>query len=172
MVDFKSIEGDWVLDGAHSNIGFTVRHAGISKVNGKFAFVDGSVHVEGEGAVVKAVADAKSFDSGAEGRDEHIKSPEFLDVAQFPEVTFSGRVVGDELKGELTIHGVTREVTFDLDDFGTAVDAAGAERFGVEATTTISRKEFGLTWNVALDAGGVLVGDKVKLALDVSFVRA
>lgn len=172
-------QGIWNLDTSHSTVGFVVRHAGISKVRGQFALLEGTLTL-GEtlaDSAISATIQAASFNSGDEGRDGHVKSGDFLDVEAFPTLTFvSSAVSGDaedfELTGELTIRGISKTVTFKGEFNGVAVDPFGATRAGFEAKTVISRKEFGLTWNAALEAGGVLVSDKVTITLDVAFVKA
>ncbi|MBP2412337.1 polyisoprenoid-binding protein YceI [Arthrobacter stackebrandtii] len=172
-------QGTWTLDASHSTVGFTVRHAGISKVRGQFTDVAGELTL-GEtlaDAAVTATIQAASFSSGDAGRDGHVKSADFFDVETFTTLSFaSSAVTGDEedfeLTGELTIRGISKTVTFKGEFNGVAVDPFGATRAGFEAKTVISRKEFGLTWNAALEAGGVLVSDKVTITLDVAFVKA
>lgn len=169
MTDFN---GKWNLDASHSEVGFVVRHAGISKVRGKFEFVEAVLESDAElNGTVSAKAKADTFNSGDENRDGHIKSADFLDVENYPTLDFSGRINGETLSGTLTIRGVSQDVVFDIEDAGTAVDPFGNLRAGFEAKTTISRKDFGLTWNAALETGGVLVSDKVVITLDVSFIK-
>ncbi|MDR8020098.1 YceI family protein [Nesterenkonia aerolata] len=169
-------QGTWNFDPAHSEIGLTVRHAGISKTRAVFEEAQAVLQVAENGtATVEAQVQASSFSSGNEDRDGHVRGEDFLDAAQHPTLTFraEGVAVSDEefeMPGELTIRGVTHPVTFEAEFGGQAVDPFGATRAGFSATTTISRKEFGLTWNAALEAGGVLVGDKVKIELEVAFV--
>ncbi|MFC8304450.1 YceI family protein [Specibacter sp. NPDC057265] len=172
-------QGTWNLDASHSTVGFVVRHAGISKVRGQFTDIAGELTLGAtlSDSSVTATIQAASFNSGDAGRDGHVKGADFLDVETFPTLTFSSTgISGDsedfELTGELTIHGVTQTVTFKGEFNGVAVDPFGATRAGFEAKTVISRKEFGLTWNAALEAGGVLVSDKVTITLDVAFVKA
>lgn len=170
--------GTWELDPDHSEVGFSVKHAGISKVRGKFNVVSGNVVVNDNDTIaVTASADASTFDSGNEGRDAHVRSEEFLDVDNHPDLTFkSTKVTLDgediEMEGDLTIRGVTRPVSLSGELGGVAVDPFGVKRFGAEVNGTISRKDFGLTWNAALETGGVLVSDKVALNIDLSFVKA
>ncbi|MFZ3454345.1 YceI family protein [Arthrobacter sp. 7Tela_A1] len=171
--------GTWNLDASHSEVGFTVRHAGISKVRGNFDKVSAVLEV-GEslaGSKISATIDSSSFNSNDANRDAHVKGPDFFDVEQFPELTFTATNVegsGESYKltGDLTIKGITRPVTLDVEFNGVAVDPFGATRAGFSATTSISRKEFGLTWNAALETGGVLVGDKVTINVDAAFVAA
>ncbi|CAM3292970.1 hypothetical protein PSET11_02231 [Arthrobacter ulcerisalmonis] len=169
--------GTWTLDAAHSEVGFVVRHAGISKVRGKFTQAEATL-VVGEGVTgssVEATVQTASFDSNDANRDGHVKSADFFDVEQFPVMTFksTGAEGGAEefkLTGDLTIKETTLPVTFDVEFGGMAVDPFGATRAGFSATTQISRKAFGITWNAALEAGGVLVGDKVTINVDAAFV--
>ena len=165
------LDGTWNLDPSHSEVGFTVRHAGISKVRGQFKNVSATAEfIDGVGRIT-ASAKADSFDSGDENRDEHVKSEDFLNVEEFPTLDFFGTFENNTLRGELTIRGVTQPVEFEVDEVDTAVDPFGLQRAGTEAKTVISRKDFGLTWNAALETGGVLVSDKVTLTIDASFVK-
>ncbi len=172
-------QGAWNFDAAHSEVGFTVRHAGISKVRGQFTDVDATLTLGGalSEAAVTATIQAKSFSSGDANRDGHVRSADFFDVETYPTLSFvsTGVSGGDgdfELTGELSIRGVSKTVTFQGEFNGVAVDPFGATRAGFEAKTVISRKEFGLTWNAALETGGVLVSDKVTITLDVAFVKS
>lgn len=171
--------GTWTFDASHSEIGFSVRHAGISKVRGTFDQATAELHVGQNLAEskVSATIEAASFNSKDANRDAHVKGPDFFDVEQFPELTFTSTSVSGtgpdyDLTGELTIRGVSRTVTFETEFNGVAVDPFGATRAGFAAETVISRKDFGLTWNAALEAGGVLVGDKVTISIDAAFVKA
>lgn len=167
----------WNLDPSHSVAGLVVRHAGISKVRAKFTDLNATVkNIDGEYSV-EAIIQANSFDSGSADRDGHVKSADFLDVENFPTLEFRSNTIlpnGDgtyELRGDLTLRGVTKEVTFDAELIGEALDPFGLLRTGLEAKTVISRKDFGLTWNAVLEAGGVLVSDKVTIELDLSFIK-
>ncbi len=178
-MSIEIIPGTWNLDTSHSEVGFTVRHAGISKVRGSFTDVEGTLTVGDSIATSKVEATIKteSFDSNDNNRDAHVKGPDFFNVEEFPEMAFvSTGVAGTpeefELQGNLTIKDTTKPVTFKVEFGGIAVDPFGATRAGFSATTQISRKEFGITWNAALEAGGVLVGDKVTINIDSAFVRA
>lgn len=167
----------WNLDPSHSEIGMTVRHAGISKVRAKFNDFTATVVKNDNDYAVRAVIQTDSFDSGNGDRDTHVKSSDFLDVENFPTIEFNASSItpaGDgiyELNGELTLRGVTKPVSFEAELVGEAVDPFGNLRSGLEAKTVISRKEFGLTWNAVLEAGGVLVSDKVTIELDLSFIK-
>lgn len=169
--------GTWNLDASHSEVGFSVRHAGISKVRGSFTEFDATLTI-GESLAdssVEATVQIASVSTKDANRDAHLKSADFFDAEQFPTMTFkSTGTKGDAdefvLIGDLTIRGVTKQVELETELGGQAVDAFGATRVGFFASTTISRKEFGITWNAALEAGGVLVSDKVKIEIDASFV--
>ncbi|WP_285728147.1 YceI family protein [Psychromicrobium xiongbiense] len=171
--------GTWNLDPAHSVVSFTVRHAGISKARGTFADVAATA-VVGEslsGSSVQATIQAASVETGNPDRNAHVRSADFFDVEQFPELTFvSTGLVGQgetyDLAGDLTIHGITHPVTFEVEFEGVAVDPFGNTKAGFSAEATISRKDFGLTWNAALEAGGVLVSDKVVISIDAQFTPA
>ncbi|MCZ2401770.1 YceI family protein [Paenarthrobacter sp. Z7-10] len=172
-------QGTWTLDASHSEVGFSVRHAGISKVRGKFTELAATATVgeTAEASSVSATIAAASFDSGDANRDGHVRGADFFDVEKFPELTFASTSISGsgedyKLSGDLTIRGITKPVVFETEFNGVAVDPFGATRAGFSAKTVISRKDFGLTWNAALEAGGVLVGDKVTLTLEVAFVRA
>ncbi|MGV8966753.1 MAG: YceI family protein [Cellulomonas sp.] len=170
--------GNWAADASHSEAGFTVRHAGISKVRGFVGISEATITIgEDLGASgVTATLDASTIDTRDANRDGHLKGADFFDVENFPTWTFTSTSVtgtGAEavVAGDLTIHGVTRPVTLATEFTGTAVDPYGNLRAGFSASTEISRKDFGLTWNATLEAGGVLVGDKVKIVLDISAIK-
>lgn len=168
--------GNWTLDTAHSEVGISVRHAGISKVRAVFDDANATLTIAEDGsASVNAAVKADSFNSNNGDRDAHVRGEDFLDAEKFPELTFVATGVQAtseefELSGDLTIRGETRTVTFEVEFGGQAVDPFGATRAGFSGSASISRKEFGLTWNAALEAGGVLVGDKVTIDLEVAFV--
>lgn len=170
--------GTWTIDPTHTDATFTVRHAGISKVRGSVAVTEGVVTVGEDLSTtsVTAVLDPSTVTTGDANRDGHLKSGDFFDVEAFGTWTFAStevRADGDEwvIVGDLTLHGVTQQVELATEFNGTALDPWGQNRAGFSATTTISRKDFGLTWNAALETGGVLVSDKVVLSLDVSAIR-
>lgn len=170
----------WEIDSGHSGIHFSVRHMVIAKVRGQFARWSGTILVD-EGdpsrATVQATIDASSIDTGVADRDAHLKSADFLDVATHPELTFKSTRVetlaGDRMRvvGDLTIRGVTREVALDAEFGGTTRDPWGNERAGLAARTSIDRKEFGLSWNQVLEAGGLMVGDRVDIEIEVEAVK-
>ena len=169
----------WEIDSSHSGIHFSVRHLVIAKVRGQFSRWTGAVVVpDGDftKASVEAVVDASSIETGVADRDAHLKSADFFDVAQFPEVTFKAARVtpaGDDLRvvGDLTIKGITREVTLDVEQLGQVKDPWGNDRVAFSAKTAIDRKDFGLTWNQVLETGGVAVGDRINLEIEVEAVR-
>jgi polyisoprenoid-binding protein YceI len=170
----------WAIDSSHSGIHFSVRHMVIAKVRGQFARWAGTILAENGDlgrATVDVVIDATSIDTGVGDRDTHLKSADFFNVATYPEITFKGTRVErqgeDQLKviGDLTIRGVTREVALEVEYSGRAKDPWGNERAGFAAKTAIDRKEFGLTWNQLLEAGGVMVGDRVTIEIEVEAVK-
>jgi len=172
------VAGTWTIDASHSEAGFSVRHAGISKVRGTVAITEGTI-VVGEDLTVTSVAatlDPSTISTGDAGRDGHLKSADFFDVEQFATWTFAStsvRADGSDyvIVGDLTIHCVTTSVELETEFNGTAVDPYNNLRAGFSASTTISRKEFGLTWNAALEAGGVLVSDKVVISIDIAAIK-
>jgi polyisoprenoid-binding protein YceI len=171
----------WNIDPSHSGVHFTVRHLVISKVRGSFGKWQGTVDFDAQNPAASKVAvriDAASIDTGEEKRDGHLRSADFFDVEKFPELTFTSTKVeksGDSeyrVTGDLTIHGVTRPVTLAAEFEGNGKDPWGNERIGFSASTSVNRKDFGLTWNQALETGGVLVGEKIEIALDVQAIKA
>ncbi|UZX02072.1 YceI family protein [Arthrobacter sp. CDRTa11] len=170
--------GVWTLDMSHSEIGFTVRHAGISKVRGRFTEASAEAHIGQSLAEssLHATVKTSSFDSGDANRDAHVRGADFFDVENHPEMTFRATSVeGDgedyNLTGDLTIRGITKPVELEVEFTGVAVDPFGATRAGFSAEAEISRKEFGLTWNAALETGGFLVSDKVKINVEAALVK-
>lgn len=170
--------GTWVVDASHSGVEFVARHLMVSKVRGRFGTFSGTVVVTDplEASTVDVTIQAASLDSGDEQRDGHVKSADFLDVEQFPTLTFTGagpQAKGDTwvLPGELTIRGTTRPVELEVEALGLIIDPWGNEKAAFTASTEIVREEFGIVWNAALEAGGVLVGPKVRIELDVQLAR-
>ena len=170
----------YLIDADHSTLGFTIRHAGIGKTRGQFDEFSGSIEVADDstptGSTASATIKAASINTRNNDRDNHLRSADFFDVETYPEWTFvttgvSGSKEAFTLTGDLTIHGVTKSVDLDVEFLGAATDPFGNDRAGFEAKTTISRKEFGLTWNAALEAGGVLVGDKVTISLEIEAIK-
>ena len=170
--------GTWAVDASHSSVGFVARHLMVSKVRGSFTSFTGTVTIAENPAAssVYATVDTVSLSTGDDGRDGHVRGADFFDVENFPTMSLAStglQAKGDRyvLNADLTIKGVTKPVSFDLEFDGIATDPWGNTKAGFAAEAEISRKDFGLEWNVALEAGGVLVGDKVKLQLDIQVVR-
>jgi polyisoprenoid-binding protein YceI len=171
--------GTWTVDGSHTTVGFTARHLMITKVRGRFGAVEGSVTIDADPlqSSVQATIDLGSIDTGDAGRDEHLRSADFFDVANHPTMTFTSTGIKEEggdflLYGDLTVKGVTHQVELALEFDGVSGDPWGGTRAGFTAEGEINRKDWGLEWNVALESGGVLVSEKVKLHLDVELVKA
>jgi polyisoprenoid-binding protein YceI len=171
----------WNIDAAYSGIHFSIRHMVFSKVRGRFGTYTGTIELDDGDFTrsrVEASIDAASIDTGTAQRDVHLRSPDFLDVEKFPQLRFRStrieKVGADryDVIGELSIRDVTREVTLDVEASGKGKDPWGNERFGFIAKTAIDRREFGLQWNQVLEAGGVLVGDRVDIELEVQAVKA
>jgi polyisoprenoid-binding protein YceI len=174
-------ESSWQIDPAHSHAEFAVRHLMISSVKGAFGDVRGTVWVDESDAktvLVDVTIQVASIDTRQEQRDAHLRSADFFDAARFPTITFRSRLVeGDHhdsefrLVGDLTIRDVTREVVLVVSNEGRLTDPWGAERAGFSAQGKIDRTDFGLTWNQALETGGVLVGNEVKISVEVELIR-
>ena len=168
----------YTLDPSHSTVEFTVRHMMISKVRGRFAKFEGQIELAPGSDVpqaIRASVDVASIDTREEQRDTHLRSADFFEAEKFPTLTFeSARIEGVpenfSVYGNLTIHGVTKEVVLSGAFEGRGSDPWGGQRVGYTANTTINRKDFGLNWNAALEAGGVLVSDEVKIELNVQGV--
>jgi polyisoprenoid-binding protein YceI len=178
---FSMLATRWEIDPAHTTVEFAVKHMMISTVKGRFASVSGHAYVnpaEPSRPELEVTIDAASVDTGEANRDAHLRSPDFLDVDTYPHITFRARrIEGDlrknfELVGDLTIHGVTRQVKLNAAFEGQTTDPWGGERVGFSATGKLNRKDFDLRWNVALEAGGWLVGDEVKLLIDAELVKS
>jgi polyisoprenoid-binding protein YceI len=169
----------WAIDNSHTLAEFSVRHLMISTVKGRFGEVSGKVIADDADparAQIDATINVASIDTREAQRDAHLRSADFFDAENFPTLTFRGTRVekaGDGLKvtGDLTIRGTTREVVLDVTSEGRVKDPWGGERAGYSATTKIKRSDFGLTWNMALETGGVVVGDEIKIALEVELVK-
>jgi polyisoprenoid-binding protein YceI len=172
---------EWDIDPGHSNVAFSVKHLMVSNVKGTFSKVKGTAawnKPDYSDAKVDVTVDVASIDTREPKRDEHLKSPDFFDAAKFPTMSFKSKKVtkGKDghltLTGDLTLHGVTKEVAFDVTAPAAEVkDPWGMQRTGVEATAKIKRKDFGLTWNKALEAGGVAVGDEVSIDLALELTK-
>ena len=170
----------WEIDSSHSSVHFSVRHLVIAKVRGSFARWSGTVQVpDGEfsKATVAVTIDGSSIDTGVAERDAHLKSPDFFDVAQYPDLHFVGKRTQSqssteiELVGDLTIKGIMREVVLRIQPHGQITDPWGNVRAAFSAKTSIDRKDFGLTWNQVLETGGVMVGDRVDIEAEIEAVK-
>jgi len=175
-----TLTGEYTLDPAHSRIGFVARHAMVAKVRGSFKDFEGSGYfdaVDPRRSRLEVTIKATSIDTGNADRDAHLRGNDFFDMEKHPEIRFVSTEVepdGDNayrVTGDLTIKGVTRPVTIDLEYTGSAVDPFGNERVGLEGGATVNRKDWGVNWNAALEAGGVLVGEKVHLEFDISAIK-
>jgi polyisoprenoid-binding protein YceI len=177
----EQLTGTYDIDPAHSSLEFAAKHAMVTTVRGRFSDFSGVLHIDGSDpskSSAEVTVKVDSLDSRSEQRDTHLRSNDFFDVEKFPEITFkSTRAAagkGDDeyrLWGNLTIKGVTREVELVLTFTGAAQDPWGGDRVGFEGHATLNRKDWGLSWNVALEAGGLLVSEKVKLNLDIAAVK-
>lgn len=181
MTSIRDLSGTYNLDPSHSRVGFVARHAMIAKVRGAFNEVAGTATIDGANPSASALdvtIQTASVDTRDANRDGHLASPDFFDAAQYPTITFKATdfaVTDDqtvEVTGDLTIKDRTLPVVVPFTFEGVATDPFGNERAGFEGQVTINRKDWGLTWNAALETGGVLVGDKVTLELEVSAVKA
>ena len=178
--NLTDLTGTWTLDDTHTRLGFVTRHAMITKVRGSFNDFTGTVTVpaEGiEGATAEVTINASSIDTRNADRDGHLKSNDFFDMENHPQITFTSTKIaangsgGVDVTGDLTIKGTTKSVTIPFEYEGTATDPFGNQRAGFEGTTTINRGDFDLTWNAALETGGVLVSEKVTLEIEVSAIK-
>jgi polyisoprenoid-binding protein YceI len=178
--DLAALTGEYTIDPAHSTLGFVARHAMVTNVKGKFNDFTGTLHLDGsDPAASTASIDVRmdSIDTGSADRDGHLKSGDFFQTEEFPEMTFRSTKAealgGDDYRiiGDLTIRGVTKPLTIDLEFNGAATDPFGNERVGFEGKAEILRSEWGLTWNAALETGGVLVSDKIRLNFDISAIK-
>lgn len=167
------------VDASHSQIGFQIKHLGISTVSGRFSNFKSSFEYDPanpEAAKASAVIDAASIDTGNEKRDEHLRSADFLDTATYPEIVFESTAVtktGEnqfEAAGDLTLHGVTKPVTLKVEYGGSAVDQRGSKRAAFAATGTINRKDFGIVYHKVLETGALMIGEEVKIAIEVEGV--
>jgi polyisoprenoid-binding protein YceI len=179
--DLAALTGEYALDPAHTTIGFVARHAMVTNVKGTFGDFSGTLHLDGsDPARSTASIDVKmeSIDTGNADRDGHLKSADFFKTDEFPVMTFRSTgaeaLGGDDYRitGDLSLLGVTRPLTIDLEFNGAAKDPFGNERVGFEGKAEILRSEWGLTWNAALETGGVLISDKIKLRFDVSAIKS
>ena len=177
--EYAALTGDYTLDAAHTRIGFSARHAMVTTVRGKFNDFSGTAHIDTAipaNSTVSLTIKAESIDTGNADRDAHLRSGDFFEDAAHPEITFVSTNVerdGAEwaITGDLTIKGVTKPVTVVFEETGTAKDPYGNIRAGFEGSAAINRSEWGLTFNAALETGGVLVSEKIKLEFDVSAIK-
>lgn len=178
--DYSTLTGEYTLDPSHSRIGFVARHAMVTKVRGAFNEFTGSAKLDGENpsnSTASVNIKVDSIDTRNADRDAHLRSNEFLKIEEFPEITFVSTEVARtgedtfDLTGDLTVRGVTRSVTVPFEYQGAAKDPFGNDRIGFEGSATISRKDFGVTWNAALETGGVLVSDKIVLEFEISAIK-
>ncbi|TDC79711.1 YceI family protein [Streptomyces hainanensis] len=176
----EELTGDYVLDPTHSRIGFVARHAMVTKVRGAFHTFEGTARLDGANparSTAQVVLKTESIDTGVEQRDQHLRTNDFLDAPNYPDITFRSTAVeqrGDteyRVTGDLTIKDTTRPISIDFEYGGNAVDPYGNLRVGLEGSVTINRKDFGVTWNAVLEGGGVLVGDKIVLEFDISAIK-
>ena len=174
----KLTPGTWTVDPSHTNVGFTVRHLMVSKVRGRFGAFTGVVTIAENPleSTVEATVDTTSITTNDEARDQHLRSADFFEVEKYPNMTL--RSSGVERRGsdfvlhaDLTIRGITRQVELDLEFDGVENDPWGGIRAGFTASAEISRKDFGLEWNAALETGGVVVGDKVKILIEAELIK-
>jgi polyisoprenoid-binding protein YceI len=176
-----TLTGTYTIDPTHSSVGFVARHAMVTKVRGSFNEFEGSGYFDGDdpaGSRLELRIKAASIDTRNADRDAHLRSNDFFDMETYPEISFTSTSVEPvsedtfRVSGDLTIKGVTKPVTVDFELAGSAVDPFGNHRIGLEGKATVNRKDWGVSWNAALEAGGVLVGEKVVLEFDVSAIRS
>ncbi len=176
----QDLTGEYAIDPAHSRIGFVARHAMVTKVRGSFNEFEGSGYFDAEDpsrSHVELTIKAASIDTRNPDRDAHLRTNDFFDMEAYPEIRFASTSVEAidpvtyRVTGDLTIKDVTKPVTIDVEFTGSAVDPFGNQRVGLEGSVTVNRKDWGITWNAALEAGGVLVSEKVVLELEISAVR-
>lgn len=169
------------IDTVHSSVEFSVRHMMMARVRGKFGKFNGHIAIEGDGLIpsrAEVNIETASVDTGVEDRDKHLRSGDFFNVEKFPTMSFKSKRVENasdesfQLIGDLTLHGITKEVTLDVEIGGKQKDPWGNERVGYSAKARIERKDFGLTWNQALETGGIVVGNRVDIMLEVQGVLA
>lgn len=180
-IDSKTIApaGTWKVDPAHTRFGFAVKHMGVATVRGHFEEFDGALAIgeDLESAKIAGSVKAASVTTGVEARDDHLRSADFFDAETFPELSFESKrieAIDEEtyrIVGELTIHGVSREIELEAEVGGVEVGMNGEDRVGIEATGKLSRGAYGMKFNAALGSGNAVVADKVKLVLDISAIR-
>ena len=177
----SELTGQYSLDAAHSRLGFVARHAMVTKVRGAFNEFEGTAYLDGDDpsrSTVSVTIKAASIDTRNEQRDGHLRSNDFLAMEEYPEITFVSTAAKQldettfQLTGDLTIRGVTQPIAIDFAFEGAAVDPFGNKRVGFEGSVAISRKDYGITWNAALETGGVLVSDKIVLEFEISAIKS
>jgi polyisoprenoid-binding protein YceI len=178
--DLSKLTGDYTFDVSHSRVGFVARHAMVTKVRGAFNDFTGSAHLDGaepSKSTASLTIQAKSVDTRNADRDTHLRSNDFFDMETYPEITFVSTAVEQvdlenyRVTGDLTIKGVTKPVIVDLEYTGSVLDPWGNTRVGFEGSVAINRKDWGVNWNAALEAGGVLVSEKVTLEFELSLIK-
>lgn len=182
MTEMTATKEKWVIDPAHSEIEFKLKHLMVSNVKGKFREFEASIYTTGDDfmtAEADCTINVDSIDTGSADRDKHLKSADFFDVENFPQINFEANSVENvdsdgsyELWGNLSIKGVTRKIKLDVEFGGVMKDPWGNEKAGFTINGTINRKDWGLTWNAALETGGVLVSDEVKISCEIQLVRS
>ena len=173
------LTGDYTIDASHTRLGFSARHAMVTTVRGNFSDFDGTAHVDAENpanSTVNLIIRTASINTASADRDGHLRSADFFDAETHPEITFASTSVQRDgtdwtITGDLTIKGTTSSIAIPFEENGTAQDPFGNVRIGFEGATTINRKDWDLTWNAALETGGVLVSDKIKLEFDISAIK-
>ncbi|MFN8192811.1 MAG: YceI family protein [Nocardioidaceae bacterium] len=175
----EDISGDYAIDASHSRLGFSARHAMVTTVRGQFKEFAGTAHIDTANPAASSVQltiQVGSVDTGVADRDGHLASPDFFDAATYPEITFTSTEVAFDgetwtITGDLKIKDVAKSVTIEFEPTGSARDPFGNVRLGFEGLTTVNRKDWGLSWNAALETGGVLVSEKIKLEFDISAIQ-
>ena len=177
---FSELTGTYTIDVAHSRIGFVARHAMVTKVRGAFNDFEGTATIDGdnpENSSASVTLQVASIDTRQPQRDEHLRTNDFLDAAQYPTITFTSTAIKHvggndfEVTGDLTIKGVTKQITIPLEFQGAATDPFGNKRIGFEGSIQINRSDYGVTYNAALETGGVLVSDKITLEFEISAIK-
>ena len=181
LTDFGTLTGTYSIDASHSRFGFVARHAMVTKVRGSFNEFEGTATIDGANPAASSVQVSiavDSIDTRNKQRDDHIRTNDFLDVATYPTITFASTAINHvggndfEVTGDLTIRGITKSITLPLEFQGAAGDPFGNQRIGFEGSVVINRKDWGVNWNAALEAGGVLVSEKVTLEFEISAVKS
>ena len=176
----SELAGTWTLDPAHTSVELSVRHMMVATVRGRLRPLTGELHIDADdpfGSYVVVELDPASVDTGNPDRDKHLRSADFLDTDRFPTISFRSTEVEDQgdgsyvITGDLTVRGETRPITLEAELGGIIRDPFGNDRMGFSATGTIDRSEFGLTWNAALEGGGLVLGDRLKVNIDAEFTR-